>query len=200
MPTNRRFRKTHVREKLSKAQWDYLLDNVDLDELNKGNDYLWDVFMLEDPNDHYGNSRRLWEQHREEVLAVWIPHFPGTRPRCWWMHDAPRISVGRWPGLFFDGRLPEPRHHLSGPGSTAWDAGLAEVPSFQSGLPTSWDEVDPSDPPIFESQAQYLRRNGLLTPSELRKLKSCDFEPEAVFDIPCTYLAAMRRHRHADRK
>jgi len=99
MPTNRRFRKTHVREKLSKAQWDYLLDNVDLDELNKGNDYLWDVFMLEDPNDHYGNSRRLWEQHREEVLAVWIPQFPGTRPRCWWMHDAPRISVGRWRGF-----------------------------------------------------------------------------------------------------
>lgn len=193
MPTNRRFRKTTVREKLSKAQWDYLIDAVDLDESDKKEAYFWDLFMLDSPHDGHGSSRRLWEQYRQDVLDIWIPEFPGTRPRCWWMHEAPRIPVGRWPGCFFDGRLPEPRIHLSGPGSTAWDDGLAVVPCFQLGLPESWDEIDPDDPPIFESQPQYLRRHGLLTPLELRKLQPSDFEPEPIFDLPISYQSMIYR-------
>ncbi len=32
---------------------------------------------------------RLWEIHRETVLAEWIRHHPGTRPLPFWMWDAP---------------------------------------------------------------------------------------------------------------
>lgn len=39
---------------------------------------------------------------------------------------------------------------------------------------------DPRNPPLYESQATYLRRLNLLLPGELRRLTARDFEPEAV--------------------
>ena len=39
---------------------------------------------------------------------------------------------------------------------------------------------DPDDPPIFESQAAYLERHGLLTPAEKGALTPEAFEPESV--------------------
>ncbi len=39
---------------------------------------------------------------------------------------------------------------------------------------------DPDDPPIFENQAAYLDRHGLLTPAEKGSLAPEAFEPEAV--------------------
>jgi hypothetical protein len=43
--------------------------------------------------------------------------------------------------------------------------------------------IDPDDPPVFESQASYLKRHGLLLDGELKRLKKADFKPEAVGDI-----------------
>lgn len=40
--------------------------------------------------------------------------------------------------------------------------------------------VDPADPPVFESQATYLQRHGLLTPAELRRVPSDAFTPYVV--------------------
>lgn len=40
---------------------------------------------------------------------------------------------------------------------------------------------DPHNPPLFESQASYLRRLGLLPPGEARRLTSEEFKPEPVY-------------------
>jgi hypothetical protein len=40
--------------------------------------------------------------------------------------------------------------------------------------------IDPNDPPVYESQARYLERHGLLLPGERQRLRKADFEPEAV--------------------
>lgn len=40
--------------------------------------------------------------------------------------------------------------------------------------------IDPDDPPIFESQATYLKRHRLFLAGEERRLKKSDFEPEAI--------------------
>ena len=53
------------------------------------------------------------------------------------------------------------------------------MPSFEYGLPTVWGGLDGDDPPIFESQAAYLKHHGLLLllAGEERR---ADFEPVAV--------------------
>ncbi len=83
----------------------------------------------------------------------------------------------------------------------------AHVPSFSFGIPNNWfvreemppglqmsgfleahyaelasrgAPIDPNDPPLFEAQATYLERHGLLLPGERRRLTGRDFEAEAV--------------------
>ena len=177
MPTNRRFRKTQVKQKLTEAQWASLCDDRDkAKELD-----LWEtLFVLDNPFDHYARWRRLWDEYRGAVLDGWIPEFPGTRPSSWWRFDAPRIPAGRWPGCYWDGKLPQPRLQLRGSGSASWDAGFDIVPEFECGLPTSWVNIEPEDPPVCESQASYLKRHRLLTVSEERRLVQSDFEPEVM--------------------
>jgi hypothetical protein len=73
--------------------------------------------------------------------------------------------------MYFHGTLPEPRRRIGGKGETPWDAGLVVVPSFTKGIPSSWQSVDENDPPIFESEASYLDRHGLLTATEKKFLE-----------------------------
>jgi hypothetical protein len=54
-------------------------------------------------------------------------------------------------------------------------------------IPCQWKEgdfvgvaIDPSNPPKFESQAAYLKRQNLLEPGEAQRLKAKDFEPETI--------------------
>jgi hypothetical protein len=85
--------------------------------------------------------------------------------------DAPRIPAGKWPGSYFDGKLPQPRQQLRGSGNPAWES-VAVAPHFLLGIPESWGNLKTDDPPVFESQAAYL--NGLAY-SPLAKRE--DFEP-----------------------
>jgi hypothetical protein len=39
---------------------------------------------------------------------------------------------------------------------------------------------DPARPPLFEAEAAYLARHGLLTPAERARLTVADFAPQAV--------------------
>jgi hypothetical protein len=71
---------------------------------------------------------------------------------------------------------------------------LAYLPRFACGIPVDWitgedlrvwpkliaEPYDPADPPLFEAQAEYLRRHGMFLPGERRRLRAADFEPEAV--------------------
>ena len=52
-----------------------------------------------------------WEAHRDEILADWAEHSPGTRPTCFWRFDAP---AHRPPGETEDAFLR--RHGLLLPG------------------------------------------------------------------------------------
>jgi len=40
--------------------------------------------------------------------------------------------------------------------------------------------IDPQDPPVFEAQATYLERLGLLQPGERERIPAEGFEPEIV--------------------
>jgi hypothetical protein len=76
---------------------------------------------------------------------------------------------------------------------------VAVAPHFLLGIPESWGDLKADDPPVFESQAAYLDRLGLLAPGEKRRLRNADFEPETLrclsdFEFP-TYENILKRRR-----
>ena len=117
----------------------------------------WKYFLTDQ------QRKRVLDQCRAPILAEWIRQRPGTRPDFWW-RSAPEKC----------------RRRLGGIGAAAHDVFPAYLPVFSHGVPVVFDEVDPRDPPRFESQAAYLRRHRLLTREESRRLKKKDFNPETV--------------------
>ena len=156
-----------------------------------------------------GELAALWAANAERIVAEHVALFPGTRPARWWKYSAPRLPVGTFPGLYYDGLLPEPRLRLGGVGTPASDV-LAYMPTFQFGIPAVWVTrwlvkyysglavdiygspiggsltvfkgvaIDPDDPPTFESQAGYLKRHGFFLTGEQHRLKKADWAAEAV--------------------
>lgn len=178
MPRARRLAKERISE-LSEVDWLFLIDERhEAERLN-----VWRVFELS--NRIAGNNetaRALWIKYRDEVMHYWISRHPGTRPSLWWSFDAPRMARGTFPGCFYDGTLPERRQQIGGAGMAAFEK-LALVPALELGLPTSWIGFSEDNPPRFESQAAFLRRLGLLTDAERRKLKSSAFKPQIITDF-----------------
>jgi len=91
--------------------------------------------------------------------------------------DSPRLpAVGD--GGPDDGRRPEPRRRVGGTGGCPTHEGLS------LGVPDGWldDDFDPTDPPLYESQAAYLARHELLTNTERRTLATMPeaFQPENI--------------------
>jgi hypothetical protein len=84
--------------------------------------------------------------------------------------------MGTFQGWWIDGKLPEPRKRTGGTGTAAYEV-TSVGPSFDYGIPDCWVGINQDDPPVFESQAAYLKRNGLLFAGEERR---ADFEPEMV--------------------
>ena len=128
---------------------------------------------------------------------------PGWRPEpC-----AGQAAVRFWHD---DGRYPELRRRLGGIGTPKYEAlanhplfsyglplqwvtqedvdlynGRAKDPyGMWMGTHTEgsfpYHAIDPDDPPLFEAEATYLERHGLLLPGERELLTEADFEPEAV--------------------
>ena len=66
---------------------------------------------------------------------------------------------------------------------------LRETP-YTYGIPWSWRQegqpytrgvpISDTDPPMFESEATYLARLGLLDPGERKRIPRIDFEPEVI--------------------
>jgi hypothetical protein len=83
--------------------------------------------------------------------------------------------------VFGGDTIPEPRRRRGGIGKPRHER-LAYYPSFRCGIPDDWTgaKLDPRDPPLYEAQATYLERNGLLVPGEREMLTTKDFKPEAV--------------------
>ena len=143
---------------------------------------------------------------RERELSAWARLRPGAHgllrqassgPAAaeWWHQSAPRSLPGVRAGWGIDGRFELPRQRVAGTGTPSWQVMDVE-PSFTLGIPVEWPTpeelawcaaegihavpIDPHDPPVFESQAAYLARHGLLLRGEERRLGPADFAPEEV--------------------
>lgn len=84
-----------------------------------------------------GEQRALWAEHGPGIVAEWVETAPGTRPSAWWDFDAPRQPVGRYPGWYFDGKLPEPRLRVGGKGTPCFEV-LAYAHHYVLGIPDHW--------------------------------------------------------------
>ena len=191
MPTTRRRRTRNLVPGLTPFQRAWFLDMA-LPEPD-ADDTWWRIVT----RCHEGgpnNEGVLWAENRDELMHAWLVVNPGRRPACWWRYDAPRQPVGTFPGRFYDGLLPLPRERLGGVGMPRHDF-LALMPRWHLGIPVEWISerdldtwpslvgqgavpLDPNNPPVFEAQAVYLKRLGLLLPGEARRVKPADFAPE----------------------
>jgi hypothetical protein len=139
--------------------------------------------------------REDWEAVKDAVLENWIAERPGSRPWGWWMYDAPSPQRRRLGGVgtpSCECLAYEPRFEAGLP--VDWIAPFDVL--FYTGRAVDVDgdpiapenlgndfrgrAVDADDPPRFESEAAYLRRHGLLSASELRRLVATDFAPVAI--------------------
>src|SRR3954453_15475995 len=124
----------------------------------------WSALLWGEEETH----RREWAACRDEIMSDWSREHPGSRPRGWWRCEAP-----------------EPRRRLGGVGTAASD-------NLHLGIPEYWMDDDrvlswvrgvalnPENPPIFESEAAYLERLGLLASGEREQLGPSDFERAPV--------------------
>ena len=108
----------------------------------------------------------VWSANRDWILAEHVKQAPGTRPRRWWQREAP-----------------EPRRRVGGKGTLTSDV-IAVLLTQHFGIPKCWHDLDPEDPPLFESQAAYLERLGLFLPGERGRLTGRDFQRERVEVAP----------------
>jgi hypothetical protein len=136
--------------KLPKKRFD-VLSNDQKEKLFFNFDFGVRVFL----NDE--DARACWQQFRQELMEEWFENEPaGTRPWAWWQFD----SVGE-------------RRRLGGVGTPARDR--SDCPEWARkvsyGMPGVFaDDYSAADPPRFESEADYLKRNRLLTREEVEAL------------------------------
>jgi len=128
------------------------------------------------------NQQTVWEETRKKILADWSRKHPGTRPWAWWRFDAPR-DLELMKDTAWAGKFPVAREQISGFGLTTRERYPAILPRFIFGVPLDWHEINEKKPPMFEGQAVYLKRHGLLTKSEGKKLKQADFESVSIVEI-----------------
>lgn len=210
MPSNRTRRTRKQRGVLSPAMLAYLSD--DDTGIQKDDYALWSYrHGFEAPFDGDHKPKELWEQYREEFLPKFVEKHPGKRPWPWWQHDAPRWN-DPFEGTFFHGTPCEPRQRIGGTGTpdyevlayvphfakgipTGWVTQSEEdyyngrgvdVHGHKIGTHNEGDfkgkAIDPEDPPVFEGEANYLERHGLLSESETRYIKKHPelLEPEKI--------------------
>jgi len=138
------------------------------------------------------------EYYETELLPLWIIEKPCTRPWCWWAYIAPKEPVPGWDKHFNTaqrkrlGGVGDPNfEHLNYGPNFSYGIPTGWVTEFDTQyyngkardvhgkiIPTNYKAgnfkgvaIDPDDPPIYESEAAYLERLGLLTPTEKRYLE-----------------------------
>lgn len=180
MPTNRARRTRNQKGVLSPAELAYLSDtDTTFETGGLENFQLFSFRHAMAGLDGTPGPRELWEEYRDDFLPTFILKNPGRRPIAWWHWDAPR-QPDQGSGFWYEGTLPQPRMKIDGKGKLH----QGYVPFCEYGIPQHWDPktLNPDDPLIFESQATYLDRYGLLTESEKRHIKKHPelMEPEKV--------------------
>ena len=126
-------------------------------------------------------ARAAWETYGQELLKDFIAARPGHRPWCWWRfaNSAPRMRLGGsgvpvnevLSGWKQDYRFGIPQYWV-----------VADYLELFPKLLTRSMLIDHHNPPMYESQAEFLRRHELLSKKEWRVLDSeKDFEPEKIY-------------------
>lgn len=150
----------------------------------------WGTFM----DDYFPKDpAEAWKTCGSELLRQWIKERPGTRPWAWWHFDAPRWNNPRYERLSlpeprkrlggtgtpnFECLAYVPAFEFGVPkswvGSRIVDLyngrnknthGNAMCSKYIEGYFKALP-VNPDDPPIYETEASYLKRQGLLTEEE----------------------------------
>jgi hypothetical protein len=114
--------------------------------------------LLDGPDQH----RAVWEAHATALCAEYTAEHHGRRPWGWWRYAAV-----------------EGRRQLGGVGRPVLGPyGPHRVESWREfrGLPILLN-LAAADPPIFEAEAATLRRLGVLTRDEARRLDLSVFDP-----------------------
>jgi hypothetical protein len=132
MPTTRQTRRKRRRQDPQRLNKDTLY------ELCKGMPFIEGFASIEVMAD-------TWDYFADEVLELWVQHYPGTRPHAWWVFDAPehRRIVDQPP---FE--IPPPAVGWSERGRRR----LYGLPNVPDGC--------------LEPQETFLRRHGLLSAEE----------------------------------
>ena len=131
---------------------------------------------------------KLWKEVKDDLLKAFTKAHPCQRPWPWWDFDAPRWKDDPFEGWYFHGKLSEPRKRLGGIGKPDFECWSCH-PYWRLGVPANFEGVpiEPDNPPTYESQSSYLKRHGLLTELEKKRLKDKDFSPESVLNFIKNY-------------
>lgn len=128
-----------------------------------------------------------WLRFKNEIMKDWIQKYPGSRPWAWWKFESPK----------------EKRRRVDGTGDAQTDIFKSYLKSgqvlkikdnFPFGVPELWfqehhkkmypkrefEVLDKDDPPTFEGQAEYLKRHGLMSKSEIKRVPSDAYASESV--------------------
>lgn len=134
----------------------------------------------------------LWNQYCDGIVADHADKLPGTRPGRWWKYTASetRKRVGgtgtpcdeALEGYFQRYRYGVPQSWVS-PHDVEFYCGPPPANYGFRCRPKSVGRfcgvaISSNDPPLFESQASYLKRHGLFIPGEGKRLTKQDYEPE----------------------
>jgi hypothetical protein len=185
MPTVRVRRRRDRQPEISPTQWALLTDQPPPEGNLHDSFEAWCFRWEHDGPPPWGQKtgRQLWVEHGKAIVAEWIADHPGTRPSCWWKYEAPG-----------------PRVRCGGIGTPSHER-LANVERLHLGVPMDWitrgisetyvrlgsdlgvPPLDPRNPPLYEAQATFLDRYGMLLPGERRRLSAADFKPEPITDI-----------------
>src|SRR5262245_2225641 len=131
-----------------------------------------------------------WRQHEGVILPLWVKHYPGTRPFGWW------LAEGRERRVLTVAEVREwVAQHWPGWGSNLDDAGLQRLLTNRkaSVAPERFGLLNEHGrPPFQESEADYLRRHGLLTGAEEKALDAGEGHRLFDFDKPDLWKLHLR--------
>ena len=160
-----------ARRKLTTAEHAFLMDE-EVDESEIWASFTLDCYRRGLPGrDTEQHPKALWEEFKAECLPMYIKKNPGQRPVPWWLYEAP-----------------EQRKRLGGTGTPDFEV-LNVYPTYEKGVPCMYITksmqlyytqcnsafpgvaIDPENPPVYETELEYLQRLNLLTPGEKKALK-----------------------------
>jgi len=125
----------------------------------------WFYLELHDP----ATQQLFWQQYCDVIVAHHIKRHPGTRPLLWWRFSSPG-----------------PRRRVGGIGTPLHECS-SYARNLEYGVPTDWrtagdylragTPISDTEPPLFESEAAYLRRHDLFRRGERSRLSRRSYEP-----------------------